>query len=370
MLNISVLLFKVLVVPFYKLNSGFFLFVFLLLFGIMNAREVMLYHTGLMQTIVASGVGMGIAMTVWFLYNYKCIRFVIASLDKPENNFLSNMQGLSVGKQIGLFLFCQFLLFLPVLLYAGITIKIGFSNGYTSAALTILSFLLLLCVGSAVLYFRKLNSYHKQGLTLNLQLPFATKYTKPPVLYIAFHLLQERKLALLGVKFFSSFIFYLVFVLHRHNFSLGYFRLLFLIATIVHSMLVFYSFRFVETQMAFSRNLPITRVKRLLTYIYTYLFLLLPEFCWLLLYSDGLMTWADMLTTLTTGLSQLLLLTAILYLPRTDLQRFALYGCLVYIVSAILLPSGIAFVLFLQTALALLIFYRNYYSFEANPTHS
>ena len=359
MLKVIVILVRVLVGPFYKLNTGFFLFFFLLLFGLMNARDIVLYHSSLMQVIVASWVGVVAAAVVVLLYNYKCVAHVLRSLEQPENSFLVSLQGLPVLHQAGALLLCQLLLFMPVLLYFGLAISIGLLQGFVSSSLVLLLLLIGCCVASASLYYSKLNGFHKPAAAL----PFSAHATfrTPPVLYTIFYLLHERKLVWLGLKLFSGLVLYLVFVANRESFSLPYFRLLFLLCTVAHSMLVYYSFEFVERQLAFTRNLPLSRSRHLATYLVTCLLLLLPEFCWLLACTGDLMSWPELLLTFTTGAGQLLLLTAVLYLPKMHLQRFALFACLVYLVSAVLLPSGITIVLATEVGAALYIFYSRYY---------
>ncbi|WP_162427404.1 hypothetical protein [Pontibacter pudoricolor] len=365
MLSTLSLLFKALVVQFYKVNAGFFLFVFLVLFGIMDAREIVLFHVSLMQAIVGTVTSLLVALGVWTLYNYKCVVFVLNNLDKPQNIFLVNLQAFSATQQFMAFLFCQLIVYLPVLVYAGFAVSIGIKNGELIKAATIVLFLLLTCFGSAYLYFRKVNSFHKKSMALQLRLPFSDKLSRQTALFLTYHLLHERKLAWVVLKVFSALVFYLVFVTHRDNFSLGYFRLLFLMATIAHSMLVFYSFEFVEKHMAFTRNLPLTRTHRLLFYLCAYLFMLLPEFCWMWVYADGLMSWPEILLTFSAGLGQLFLLTAVLYLPDMNLQRFAWFSCLIYFATAILLPSGITIVLLSEVTVALFVYYRNYYQLES-----
>ena len=267
MLRITALLYKVLAEPFYKVNSGFFLFVFLVLFGLVEPGQVVNFHASLMQVVASSVAGMLLAMGAWLLYGYKCSSFVLSSLEKPAHTFLISLQGWPVARQVLVFFFCQLILYLPVLVYAGFVISIGWRAGRGTGVAAILLFLVLLCLGSAYVYFRKLNSFHRAGFGWQLRLPFRTTFSRPPVLYLVYHVFYERKLAWAALKVFSSFIFYLVFVLHRADFSLGYFRLLFLIATIGHSMLVYYSFVFVEKQLAFSRSLPIRRTTRLLAYV-------------------------------------------------------------------------------------------------------
>lgn len=364
MIGTSKLLFNILVSQFYKLNSGFFLFIFLVLFGIVEPGQIVSYHLGLMQLVLYSVAGMGLAMATWMYYGYKCVSFVLAGLEKQENSFLINLQGLSASKQ-GLVLFCcQILIYLPILAYTGIAVSLGFQTGQVARATIILVFQTLICLGSAYLYYRKINGFHKKRVTFKLFQPNNVQLLKPFILFPVCHILYERKFVWLVLKAFSSFVFYLVFVLHRADFSLGYFRLLFLITILAHSMLVFYCFEFVEKKMAFTRNLPVSRNYRLLTYVVTYLIILLPEFCWMFLYAAGIMSWPEILLTYCAGIGQLLLLTALLYLPKMQLERFAWVICLIYFLSAILLSTSIAAILLVEVGVALLVFYRSYYRFQ------
>lgn len=362
MLTLASIVARVLVAPFYKANTGFFLFLFFVLFGLMNARDLVLYHSSLMYTIVSTGAGLVVGMVVYLFYNYKCAAFVLNSFARSENYFLVDLQALPVLQQLGVFTVSQFLLLLPVLLYFGVTIAIGLLHSFIVTSFALLLYLVLLLVGSAGLYYYRLNRYHKPAI--KLPLPTLGSYTKLPVLYTLHYLLHERKLALVAVKLFSGLVFYLVFVINYEGFSLNYFRLLFLLCTAAHSMLVYYSFRFTEQQLAFTRSLPITRAKRLFAYLLTFLLLLLPELCWLLVYSGSLMSWPELLLTFCIGLGHLLLLSSILYLPNMSLQHFGLTTCLVYMGLAMLLPSGVAIVLAAEITIALLIFYTRYYKFE------
>lgn len=370
MLSIAELLYRLLVVQFYKENGGFFMFIFLVMFAIVDPGQVVSYHAGLMQLILSSVIGMALGMAAWLFYAYKCLAFVHRNLEKEENSFLINLQAFSVKRQLLLLFGCQFILYLPVLIYAGFTIGIGLRTGQFNSVAILLVYLVAINIAVIYLYYRKLNSYHTASINFTIKLPFRIGFVKPAVVYPVFYILYKRKLAWLALKVFSFFIFYLVFILHEGNFSLAYFRLLFLIVTITHSMVVYFSFEFTEKQLAFTRNLPIARTNRFLSYLLTSVLILFPEFCWMISYTGSILSLPDMLLTFSAGIGQLLLLASVLYLPGMQQQRFTWVACFVYFASAILLPSGISIIILSELLLALLIFYRSYYRFELNTSGS
>ena len=132
------LLSKLFIEQFYKLNAGFFLVIFIAMFGIMSGAETMQLHYALMRSITSSGTSMSIAFAVFALYNFKCISFGLKELNKPANNFLYNLQGISSRRQWVLYLYCHSSMYLPVLIYGLITVGVGFSLGHYVAGVVVL----------------------------------------------------------------------------------------------------------------------------------------------------------------------------------------------------------------------------------------
>ncbi len=79
---------KVIVSKFYEQNAGFFLFVFFLMFGIVESSQLVSYHLSLIAGIIESTVFLAVVCTGWLIYMAKCLQFVLSRLDLPENEFL------------------------------------------------------------------------------------------------------------------------------------------------------------------------------------------------------------------------------------------------------------------------------------------
>src|SRR4051812_25522815 len=111
----SNVLFKVFVARFYKINTGFFLLLFLLLFGLLDGKSTMNLHHSIMQGITGSFISMGIAMLVWAAYNFKCISFCLKEIDRSENSFLFRLQSATNTSQFYQLLSCHCAIYLPLL---------------------------------------------------------------------------------------------------------------------------------------------------------------------------------------------------------------------------------------------------------------
>ncbi|MEQ8424392.1 MAG: hypothetical protein RIA63_06760, partial [Cyclobacteriaceae bacterium] len=118
MFQIAGVLNRVIVKRFYERNTGFFLFVFLVMFGVVEGSQIISYHLSLIAGMLGSGVFMAVVFGVWLAYSVKCIQFVHEVLDHPKNGFLFLLRGLNKRKQFQYFLWVIFLLFLPVTVYS------------------------------------------------------------------------------------------------------------------------------------------------------------------------------------------------------------------------------------------------------------
>src|SRR5690348_2806708 len=116
------ILLKVWVQQFYQRNAGFFLFLFVVLFGVV--QNPLAYHFQLMQGIVSSYTTLFIAIVIWILYAGKCGAIVIKSAAK-EKVWLYELQAVSTKKLLLSLGVVQALLFLPATVYILFTIGVG-----------------------------------------------------------------------------------------------------------------------------------------------------------------------------------------------------------------------------------------------------
>jgi hypothetical protein len=99
-------LIRVLGVPYYQRNVGFFLVIFLLLFGIAG-EQAWPMHRSIMYEIAASPVLWLLAALLWSLYALKCLHFTLRTLAMAENEFLYTLSLFPVRRQMYSFFLVQ-----------------------------------------------------------------------------------------------------------------------------------------------------------------------------------------------------------------------------------------------------------------------
>ncbi|MTI30512.1 hypothetical protein [Xanthovirga aplysinae] len=350
---------------FYKVNGGFFLFLFLLLFGIVSPNVIVSYHFSIMQGVVSSPEVLALALIVWFLYGIKCLNFTLKAFDQPENIFLYNLIGLAVGRKNLILLFSQVFIYLPVLIYIILILGLAVYMGETGAFLIVLTYTMLFFTGSILIYNKKLINHNiiKNSFVLNTPIKISRK---PSFLYLIFFTLHEKKLTFFGLKLFSFLILYLSTIASKEDLQGGLFLILYLLIALAHCILVFYYQQFMEIQMAFSRNLPISKLKRFFLYPLTYLLIFSPELTHMLTNSSTLIEWEVLLVSYMIGITQLTFLTSILYFKDLQMKKYIRIVFAIYILSVFLALSAKYLLIFLPLVLAVIIFYRNYDNYQLN----
>src|SRR3981081_257199 len=79
---------KILIKSFYREQAGFFLFVFLIFFGIVQPSTQLYFHYALIRGILAAPAFMGVVALAWLLYGLRVRRFIIGTLEAPDALFL------------------------------------------------------------------------------------------------------------------------------------------------------------------------------------------------------------------------------------------------------------------------------------------
>jgi hypothetical protein len=367
MLSSFKLLFKIWVIQFYKLNAGFFLFFFILFFGIVHPPELISYHTSLIMGMIQSPVFLIMVLLLWLLYNSKCIGFTIKTINSPENDVLYNLQIFSLWKQFLLFGVCEAFYYLPVLIYSAFVIGFAFKENNRPLAFILIVFQVFVCLLSALIYLYKLNQIKRPGILKNFSsfsLP-AIKSKKRFSFYLVYYTFYNRKLAFLTIKLASLFILNVILILNKDDFYIRDFILVFMMLLLIHSFFVFHYVRFIEKEISFIRNLPIPVFKRFLVYVFMYGLLLLPELLFMLTEAGGLIQPYTILAFFFTGLGQLLLFTSILYTTQLKIKTYLKLIFVVYLLSSIFLLSQYYwFILLTEWAISFVIFLYNYYNFE------
>lgn len=83
----SAILGKIFTQRFYIQNTGFFLVLFYLLFGVVNSANLLAYHKGLMLGFLGNYTFLFLVLLLWTSYALKCVGFMLKTFQ---------LQGLSL----------------------------------------------------------------------------------------------------------------------------------------------------------------------------------------------------------------------------------------------------------------------------------
>ena len=306
------LLSTLLVSRFYKINAGFFLFLFIILFGILPGTDTLRLHTSLMIAATSSPVYALVAMVIFALYNFKCASFSYKELEKPENSFLVNLQCLSNVQQLSIFLAIHASLYFPVLVYGIITAFVGFRAAHYPCGMLILAWSLLMPLTGAYISFYKLNTtWLKPVFTLPVIRLF---HKKGFYSYLLHYSLNSKKGAFIGIKIFSLLALQFMVALNAGKASRENVCFLILLCISAHALLPAYYVQFVEGELGFLRNTPLSLMKRLGLYTGTYSVIFIPELLFLIWNEHSVLPLAGIISLYLLAIARLTLYTSLQYL--------------------------------------------------------
>ncbi len=353
------------VAPYYRRNSGFFLFIFFLLFGLYpHFQQTLELHYVFINGISTSVEFFLIALLIWFLYSFKTIQFVNGCAKSKAYNFLQHLNALAPRKRFFQLLFLQLQLLAPVLCYGLAVIIVAFINNHIKGGLAVVFTLLCLCTSSTTVAYFLLQKTKWAGSKIgmpSLHLPgnlfsFLLKF-----------IFNEQFIVLLLLKLATFSCLYFFARTDAQVFEDRMLWLLYLTSLIGHSILIYRNQHFMETKMAFYRNLPVKPVATLLSLLAVYVIVLIPEI-WAL---KGVVIQqhavANYIWMILTGPSLLLLLHCLLYTEDMKMEGFLqlLFG--VWIVTIFFSLSSNRWLLpLICLSMAIFIFFTSYYRYEKN----
>jgi hypothetical protein len=320
MLSIHLVFLKTFVRTFYKQHSGFFLFLFFLLFGLVSPAQLFNYHYSLMRGMITSPLFLAVVMTLWLGYGFKCSAFVRQCLEKPENTFLHVFEALTVKNQWVLLLAIQLLLYAPVLIYAALVSIVAISLNQTLVAVTIIFFLLIINLWGAYRIRQKWESFYRGNEGMKFFSFRFIDFVRPYYLYLLAYTWNDKKFSLLMIKAFSFLCLHLILALPEKHFDALYLPLMFLLIAQAHSFLIYNYQKFAESRLSFIRNLPKGKASLLMTFMTSYLVLFVPEFFFLIIRET--FTLGNILLSLGLVIGQLMLMTGLLYLQSLRMKTF------------------------------------------------
>lgn len=361
---------RIFVNRFYLRNTGFFLLLFYLLFGVVDGGSLWLYHRGLMEGFLEHPGFLLLVLAAWLLYNLKCTGFMLKTWQLPEYSFLYATLGcVEKNKRRRWLLMLHAGMYLPVLIYAGIAAVVAFSHMWWGRGSIILIFNGMMCLLPVWLYEKKLQKADTAFFTGKLQQWLDRRFTKPVSLYYLFELLNRFPQRWLSVKLISALVLLLTFSLTGNASTdiRGVFIGV-LLSVLLHTQLLFGHRIFEDQYLSFLRQLPFSLIRRYLQLLLTNIWLLLPE---LLLLAGRTWPMAGVGNTaliILAGISLLQLFRSLLYFPRLDPDKHIrwILGIAFAALFLVLGNYGWAMTVGVQLA-ALLIFCRRYGKYEPLP---
>jgi|GEM_PF-2155542 len=356
---------RVLVYQFYRINAGFFLFLFLLLFGIVDAQSTVYFHYSIMKAAAAGSSVLWLLMGCWLLYTFKCAGFVLRALQRNENTFLLEMGAIAAKRQYQLLLNVHWQLLAPMLWYGFITAGVAFLHRYLLSGILILLFLLLLLLVFPLTYQRQWRRHTYSVLDVALsRLPSASggEATLNKLLLRLSFTRHKRMLALL--KIFSLILLQAMIAYNKESLNKESVCFFIMIIIAAHAMLPYFFVQFMETEMRCLRNFPSVLPARAAPFLLAYSVLFLPEVTFLLLHARTAVSLPVTGSLYLLAISQLWLYTSLLYMVAVRTERYMGYVLGGFFISMMLLAGLPVIVIasgaFLVGALVFLVCYGRY----------
>ena len=356
---------------FYAQNSGFFLFLFVLLFGIVETLTDSLlieFHYRLIMGMLGNNLIFSLVLGLWLLYQFKCFQFVNGMLAAPELSFFREITLLPPKKLFIQLFRLQVILYLPVLGYSIAILGVALYKQYLVKAILILVFHSVTCLLPAIGFLRKIpncgNPGRRSWLIWHRNIP------RPYFSFLLSYLATHLKFLYFGIKTFTCLL--LIALLKSLELGDYDFRLILLIYTmaLIGNGVTIYKLRyFEETRLSIYRQLPVSRFGRWLQYILFYLVFMIPESIVILHSAPAVLHYADALQILCYTLCFLLLQHAILSVRWMGLPNFlkilaGIYFALYFFILGHLLAE----LSLLLGLFSTLLFMGGYYQFALQKT--
>jgi len=355
--------------PFYRRNAGLFLFLFFLLFGIQPSfYDALRFHYAVIQSILSSWDFFLLVLGIWLVYVIKALLFVRGCLATGAYDYLFLLNALPPGQRFLYLLRLSARLLAPAGIYALLVWGISVKEGRIAAGCVFMGAIVLLCLFATAVVSRFIHQAKDLQQVIHYRL---LPFPMPPTLtgFVLRFMVQKQFPALLLIKLVSFSSLYFFVQLETAVFEDRMLWLLFLTSLTGHSFIIFRNFRFMETELAFYRNLPVRSLITLAGLLAVYVIILLPEGwalrgLWVHQHHAG-----DYLWMILTGPLFLLLIHVLLYTENMGLKELLqlLFGVwIVFVLFSLskqhwLLPAiGLFF--------SVLLFRLSYRGYETDST--
>lgn len=268
-------LIRSLAIPFYKNHAGIFFFVFFIMFGVVEASQVVYYHQSLIYGMLVSTVFLILVLGIWLLYQIKVWLFFLKLLNQNDYQILNELALLSKTKNFLYFFILGSFTFLPVFLYSIAIFSIALVNGFYGQCLTIFSFQICLLAITAYSLTLHIHRKHVPGIITIPVLSFTFLKGLSGIYWSYF--LTKEKMAIALSKLFSIALIYVVKETLVEGDDFRIIALAWLFAALSHTFIVVKLKSFEDHKLIWVKNLPITRFRIYLSYFLLYTILFIPE---------------------------------------------------------------------------------------------
>ncbi|MBC9930374.1 hypothetical protein [Chitinophaga qingshengii] len=368
MRSVTAILQKIFTAQFYIQNTGFFLVLFYLLFGVVDSGSLLNYHRSLMMGFLEGSSFLLLVLALWALYGLKCVGFMMKVLQSQGYEFLyPTMGSLDKKTRFRQWFLLHNAIYLPVWIYAGIAVLIGLKHHYYVSAGIILVFNIAMSVWPLALYDRKLFQPDIFFFTGYLQRWINRRFTKPPVLYFLYELFTQFPRRILTAKLVSAMVLWLTFFLmHEGNyFDLRGLQLGVMLSVLLHLQLLSHHRVFDDTWLNFMENLPVSTLRHYGRMAAIYLIIWIPEIVMITVNAYTKTSWLSLLTVFCMALSLLMFFRSLLYFPKMNNElhvRYVLITC--FVVLFMILGHYEWLAILLLQALSAIVFFRQYRRYE------
>lgn len=365
MTEIYIVLNKVLVKEFYRLNTGFFLVIITITFGFMSGVE----HKALAEFFVVSPIILLVPIGIWMVYVIKILNFNNNQLYRKENQILFEISLLPRIKQIVQLFIVFSSQFMPAILYAGFLYTTAFKhNKLISLGIISISILFILVIGTWTMYYR-VNHIHQEIKISGFKTLLDRRFTKSLFQFYIGWILRREPLLVFTTKLFSGLMIFCVTQLYKGE--LYDWRLLAMGATFAFGgnfMIVSQIHLFENFSFKILRNLPIHLYRRLIIYILVLLSFCLPEILILVKNFPATLEWPILLAIISFGISINFLYNSLHFVAIFQKKGFAqiIFASIISWIVLILFSVPLLLITFINMTAAIILYRTYFYQYEYN----
>lgn len=327
---------KVWVGKFYEQNAGLLLFVFFVMFGLVDSNNLWQYHLGLVLGTLQSYPLMGIVVLVWAFYAFRSYYFLVMALRKPENAFLLELAKLKPLPRLLRIGYAQLLNHLPVYVYALFMAVIAIYENLWPGLLLVMVGLTALFVMTCFGINRLITSVHVPRLQVSIPWP-QWKLPVPFVWYYLGWIKHQHTLAWFLTKLFSGLAIVLFLQIETGQYDHRPAALGLWLALTGHAVLIAELRKLEERYLIFLNALPLSTTFRFVQLWLTYAVLLIPEMIVLAFNHLAMLDWFGLSALATTTL---LFWHVHLYAPRWTMDKHLRRIIMTYLAGFMVILTG------------------------------